>query len=158
MLATGRHDCPALRTTYSLSLGNGMRRTNRLGVCFGCGDGLILAFLPGDALWRRLLERALRSWIEATEWLAAHAKTDLSGVLAAAVPYLHLAVTVCGGWMMGKAALAANVRLTTGEGDAILCHTKLTSAAFYAAQILPQAVAWAETVMAGDTGLSEGEI
>ena len=98
---------------------------------------------------------ALKAWIEATEWLAAHAKTDLSGVLTAAVPYLHLAVTVCGGWMMGKSALAAAARLAAGEGDAAFYRAKLASARFYADQLLPQAAAFAETVKAGDCGLSD---
>ena len=97
---------------------------------------------------------ALKAWIEATEWLAAHAKTDLSGVLTAAVPYLHLAVTVCGGWMMGKSALAAAARLAAGEGDAAFYRAKLASARFYADQLLPQAAAFAETVKAGDAGIN----
>ena len=97
---------------------------------------------------------ALKAWIEATEWLAAHAKTDLSGVLTAAVPYLHLAVTVCGGWMMGKSALAAATRLAAGEGDAAFYRAKLASARFYADQLLPQAAAFAETVKAGDAGIN----
>ena len=53
------------------------------------------------------LGAALKAWTDASEWLAANAKTGLSGVLTAAVPYLHLAVTVCGGWQMSRAALAA---------------------------------------------------
>jgi hypothetical protein len=46
-----------------------------------------------QAIAQRLGE-ALQAWVKATEWLAANAKTGLSGVLTAAVPYLHLAVTV----------------------------------------------------------------
>ncbi|MBS1132004.1 MAG: Acyl-CoA dehydrogenase, C-terminal:Acyl-CoA dehydrogenase, central region [Proteobacteria bacterium] len=99
------------------------------------------------------LGTALKAWTAATEWLAANAKTGLSGVLTAAVPYLHLAVTVCGGWFMGKAALAAAGYLEQGEGDQAFYRAKLASARFYADQLLPQAAAYAETVMAGDTAL-----
>uniref|UniRef100_Q47FS7 3-methylmercaptopropionyl-CoA dehydrogenase n=1 Tax=Dechloromonas aromatica (strain RCB) TaxID=159087 RepID=Q47FS7_DECAR len=99
------------------------------------------------------LGTALKAWTAATEWLAANAKTGLSGVLTAAVPYLHLAVTVCGGWFMGKAALAAAGYLEQGEGDQAFYRAKLASARFYADQLLPQAAAYAETVMAGDAAL-----
>lgn len=101
------------------------------------------------------LGTALKRWIEATEWLAANAKTGLGGVLTAAVPYLHLAVTVCGGWMMGKAALAAAGHLDSGEGDQPFYRAKLTAARFYGDHCLPQAAAYAETVQAGDAGLAE---
>ena len=97
---------------------------------------------------------ALKAWTEATEWLAANAKTGLSGVLTAAVPYLHLAVTVCGGWFMGKAALAAAGYLEKGEGDQAFYRAKIATARFYADQLLPQAISYGETVRAGDAALS----
>ncbi|WP_153130874.1 acyl-CoA dehydrogenase C-terminal domain-containing protein [Dechloromonas hortensis] len=97
---------------------------------------------------------ALKAWTEATEWLAGNAKTGLSGVLTAAVPYLHLAVTVCGGWFMGKAALAAAGYLDKGEGDQAFYRAKIATARFYADQLLPQAISYAETVKAGDAALA----
>jgi acyl-CoA dehydrogenase len=100
------------------------------------------------------LGSALKAWVAASEWLAANAKTGLAGVLAAAVPYLHLAVTVCGGWFMGKAALAAAGYLEKGEGDQPFYRAKIATARFYADQLLPQAAAYAETVMAGDAALA----
>ncbi len=106
-----------------------------------------------QAIGQRLAS-ALKAWIAATEWLAANAKTGLSGALAAAVPYMHLAVTVCGGWFMGKAALAASGYLDTGEGDQVFYRAKIATARFYADQLLPQAAAFAETVMAGDAALA----
>ena len=105
-----------------------------------------------QAIAKRLSE-ALQAWVKATEWLAANAKTGLSGVLTAAVPYLHLAVTVSGGWFMGKAALVAADYLDKGEGDQIFYRAKIVTAHFYADQMLPQAGAYAETVKAGDTAL-----
>ncbi len=97
---------------------------------------------------------ALKAWTDATEWLAANAKTGLSGVLTAAVPYLHLAVTVTGGWFMAKAALAATGYLDKGEGDQAFYRAKIASARFYADQLLPQAYSYAETVKAGDAALA----
>ena len=100
------------------------------------------------------LGNALKAWTGATEWLAANARSNLSGVLTAAVPYLHLAVTVTGGWLMAKSALAAAAHLDNGEGDLPFYRGKITSARFYADQMLPQAASYAEIVMAGDSGLS----
>ncbi|PKO39191.1 MAG: acyl-CoA dehydrogenase [Betaproteobacteria bacterium HGW-Betaproteobacteria-6] len=96
---------------------------------------------------------ALKAWTDATEWLAANAKTGLSGVLTAAVPYLHLAVTVCGGWFMGKAALAAAGYVDRDEGDQAFYRAKIATARFYADQMLPQATSYGETVRAGDAAL-----
>ena len=106
-----------------------------------------------QAIAQRLGE-ALQAWVKATEWLAANAKTGLSGVLTAAVPYLHLAVTVSGGWFMGKAALAAAGYLDKGEGDQTFYCAKIATAHFYADQMLPQAGAYGETVRAGDAALA----
>lgn len=100
------------------------------------------------------LGAALKAWTDATEWLAANAKTGLSGVLTAAVPYLHLAVTVTGGWFMAKAALAAAGYLEKGEGDQAFYRAKIATARFYADQLLPQAYSYAETVKAGDVALA----
>ena len=106
-----------------------------------------------QAIAKRLGE-ALQAWVKASEWLAANAKTGLSGVLTAAVPYLHLAVTVCGGWFMGKAALVAAGYLDKGEGEQNFYRAKIATAHFYADQMLPQAAAYGETVRAGDTALA----
>ncbi|MCE1240236.1 MAG: acyl-CoA dehydrogenase [Azonexaceae bacterium] len=100
---------------------------------------------------------ALQAWIGATEWLAANAKNDLSGVLTAAVPYLNLAVTVCGGWLMGKSALAAAGQLASGSSDPFY-RAKLASARFYAEQQLPFAAAHAAGVRAGDAGLLSADL
>ncbi|MDO8959826.1 MAG: acyl-CoA dehydrogenase C-terminal domain-containing protein [Rhodocyclaceae bacterium] len=97
---------------------------------------------------------ALQAWTGATEWLAANVKTGLSGVLAAAVPYLHLAVTVCGGWQMGRAALAAAGHLEKEAGDLAFYRAKIATAAFYADHLLPQAAAYAESVKAGDAAIA----
>ena len=107
-----------------------------------------------QAIAKRLGE-ALQAWVKATEWLAANAKTGLSGVLTAAVPYLHLAVTVCGGWLMARAALAAAGYLDRAEGDQAFYRAKIATARFYADQMLPQAAAYGETVRAGDAALAD---
>jgi len=102
-----------------------------------------------QAIGRRL-GPAVQAWSNATEWLAGNVREGVYGVLHGAVPYLNLAVTVAGGWMMSKAALAAAERLDKGEGDPVFYRNKIATARFYADQFLPQAVAQAVTVQAGD--------
>jgi len=80
--------------------------------------------------------------------------TSLGIQIYGGMGYLHLAVTVCGGWMMGKAALAAAGYLDKGEGDQAFCRAKIATALFYADQMLPQAAAYGETVRAGNTALA----
>jgi acyl-CoA dehydrogenase len=102
----------------------------------------------------RQLNGGLAAWTEATDWVIANGKSGVSGVLTAAVPYLDLAVAVTGGWLMGKAALAAAGYIGRGEGDLPFYKAKLASAAFYADQMLPLARARAATVMAGDSAIA----
>ena len=99
------------------------------------------------------LSASLPAWVKTTEWLLANAKNGVSGVLTAAVPYLQMATGVCGGWLMGKAALAAAAYLDKGDGDARFYRNKIATARFYADQILPQVDAWAATAMAGDAAI-----
>jgi 3-(methylthio)propanoyl-CoA dehydrogenase len=101
----------------------------------------------------RPLEAALEAWTEATDWVLANAKSGVAGVLTVAVPYLDLAVAVTGGWLMGKAALAAAGYLDRGEGDLQFYKAKIASARFYADLVLPLARARATSVVAGDAAI-----
>ncbi|NML28568.1 acyl-CoA dehydrogenase [Zoogloea dura] len=96
------------------------------------------------------LRSALEAWTRATDWVLAQAGPNLAGVLTAAVPYLQLAVSLCGGWQMGRAALAAATKLADPEADRAFLNSKLASACFYADHVLPRAIACAGTVQACD--------
>jgi len=100
------------------------------------------------------LGEALEAWATATEWLVTDMKNGLAGALTAAVPYLHLAVNVCGGWLMGRAALAASGYLDTGAGDQTFYRAKIATAHFYADQMLPLATSCGITVQAGGASLA----
>ncbi len=102
----------------------------------------------------RALDQALKAWVEATQWILQNIKTQSSGVLMAAVPYLNLAVTVTGGWMMGQAALAAARHLQQNTGDTDFMRAKIASAHFYADHVLSQAQAFAHSVQSGDGALA----
>lgn len=82
----------------------------------------------------------------ATDWMLANGREQLADVLAGAVPFLQLLGTVCGGWQLGRAALAARARLTDGHGDAAYLRSLIDLARFYMATIGPLAAAHAATV------------
>lgn len=103
----------------------------------------------------RKLAAALELWQQATDWLLANSKSNLAGVLTAAVPYLNLAVRVSGAWLLAESALAASRKLARGEGNAVFYRRKIQCTHFYAAHVLPLAISDAELVMAGDAGLWE---
>jgi hypothetical protein len=78
---------------------------------------------------------------DATRWVAQSAKAGLADALAGSVPFLRLAGTALGGWLLARGALAAQTRLASRDGDAAFLEAKLVTARFYAEVILPPALA-----------------
>lgn len=99
--------------------------------------------LPGDdiAAIRLGVMSAANTLEEATNWVAKTAKTDLTSALAGSVPFLHLAGSALGGWLLGKGALAAQRKLRGPTSDVDFLQAKLVTARFYAEVILPPALA-----------------
>jgi hypothetical protein len=94
----------------------------------------------------RLLRSATASLLEA---LAARPELGL----AVSVPYLKLCGYVTGGWLLAKsAAIAAGKR---GGAEREFYAAKVHTAAFYAAQVLPVALALARVVEAGGASVVE---
>ena len=56
---------------------------------------------------------------------------------------------LCGGWLMGRAALRASAKLAAGEGDAAFLKAKQATADFYFAHLLPRAYPCLVAVRAG---------
>ncbi|WP_286240739.1 acyl-CoA dehydrogenase [Neptuniibacter halophilus] len=88
--------------------------------------------------------------------LAQHAQTSLLSTApddpllpgSVAFNYLMLMGTLCGGWQLLRAALAAQQALTEG-GDTEFLQAKILSARFYVAQVLPRCAGYAQMVAAG---------
>jgi hypothetical protein len=87
-----------------------------------------------------LLGRATRALLEALAGQPERA-------LAVSVPYLKLCGYVLGGWLLAKSAAIAAAR--TGGAGRDFYAAKVRTAAFYAAQVLPNAAALARVVEAG---------
>ncbi len=111
-------------------------------------DGLLAA--SGDTTLtaiRRHLGAAAQALETATDWLLETAEIDHA--LAGATPYLRLFGTVAGGAMMVRSALAAQTALRNGGDERAFYEAKLTSARFYAENILPLAGALVTPVCEG---------
>ncbi|HEY6983924.1 acyl-CoA dehydrogenase [Reyranella sp.] len=98
---------------------------------------------PGDdlAAIRSGVEAAADALQEATGWVARSLKADLVVALAGSVPFLRLAGTALGGWLLAKSALVAQGKLAARDGDPAFLEAKLITARFYADVILPPALA-----------------
>ncbi len=122
-------------------------------------DGDLGAAGPELAMVRAGLADAVDALREATEWLGVAGPADPVDALAAATPYLKMFGTVTGGWLLARQALAASGLLAkrTGGGDPDdqrgFLGAKITTARFYAEQVLPQARGLLGAVTAGKEAL-----
>ena len=109
-------------------------------MCALVGD---LKKAPGDDLAAIAsgIESAASALEDATRWVAGTASKDLTNALAGSVPFLRLAGTALGGWLLAKSALVAQQRLATRDGDPKFLEAKVVTARFYAEVILPPALA-----------------
>ncbi len=92
------------------------------------------------------LEDGVEAVEEGVDVLLNRLEGSPNDALAGATPFLRLLGTVAGGWLMGKAALAAVRLLEDGSGDEGFLSAKLATACFYGEQILPSALGLIESV------------
>jgi len=85
----------------------------------------------------------------ARQWLLDRAGDDRNVAGAASVNYLMLLGYVCGGWLLGQAALKAALRLESGGGDEAFLRGKIATARFFCEHLLPRADACLAAIEAG---------
>ncbi|WP_269530746.1 acyl-CoA dehydrogenase C-terminal domain-containing protein [Chitinimonas sp. BJYL2] len=95
------------------------------------------------------LDKALANARVATEYVVNQFESQPREVAAGSVAYLELMGLTLGGWQMGRAALIAKQKLADGEGDAAFFESKLITANFYAAYLLPQTASFADVLVNG---------
>ena len=78
-------------------------------------------------------------------------------VLAGSVPLLRSFGVVMGGWHMARAALVAQRHLQVAQGHTQFMIAKVASARYYATNILPQAIAYADVAREGGASVMEME-
>jgi 3-(methylthio)propanoyl-CoA dehydrogenase len=103
------------------------------------------------------LAAGINEFKRATEWIALTWPTSQGAVNAGAVHYLKLAGTVTGGWMMGRAALAAAKQLAAGEGDAEYLKAKIITTRFYGDHIITLATGFADAITTGSDSVLQME-
>jgi len=94
------------------------------------------------------LDRGIAAVSEAGSYIATQYGADVRAVAVGAVPFLKLLGIVSGGWMMARAALAAQARISGGAGDPFY-PAKIATARFYADHIMAAAPGLAQTVVHG---------
>ncbi|MBV0933591.1 acyl-CoA dehydrogenase [Marinobacterium weihaiense] len=99
------------------------------------------------------LAEAVASARIAQAWLIQQAPVDPAAAGAASVPLLMLLGYLCGGWVMGLAALQARAALALGQGDEAFLHDKCVTARFYSEHLLPRTRAALESVLAGSDSI-----
>jgi alkylation response protein AidB-like acyl-CoA dehydrogenase len=106
------------------------------------------ADLAGLAPW---LDDALAATRSATLWLAGNNNSD--DVAAGATPYLRMMGLTLGGWLLLRQALVAADQLAAGTGNPGFLAAKITTARFFAEQLLPQVAALSAPVTRGAASL-----
>jgi len=104
---------------------------------------------------RCALSESVTALTSVTEWIMTNGLADPVQALAGATPYLRIFGTVTGGWLLTKQALSAQSEIDAGSEDVDYLLAKITTARFYAEQILPQAAGLVPSVQAGASALYE---
>jgi butyryl-CoA dehydrogenase len=108
----------------------------------------------GDlAAIRNQLAAGSKALEDVVNYVTANMKSDIKSVFAGSVPYLKLAGIVLGGWQMARAALAAQRKLQSGEGDANFYRSKIATARFFADHVLSQASGYRTAIVEGSAGV-----
>jgi hypothetical protein len=94
------------------------------------------------------LQAARQAFVEAVEFIVAHAKTEPSAAYASSVSYLMLAGNLVAGWQLSRALLVAERELATA-GHADFLQAKVATARFYADHILPRCSALRDSIVGG---------
>ena len=81
-------------------------------------------------------------------------EADMAAALSVAVPFMHLAGIVCGGWQWARAALLA----ASHDGQDPYFSAQIGLAEFYFVHVLTGAAGYADTVMSADASFIDGAL
>ena len=94
----------------------------------------------------------------ATAWLLKTYADNPAAVTGGAVSYLKLLGIVVGGWLMARAALAADEKLSLNDGDPTFLAAKIATARFFADHFLIQADMLASVFMRGPDAIAAADL
>ena len=112
-----------------------------------------MAGVDSLAVMAGALEKAADAGGQACAWLLENGSRERTAAGGASVNFLMLMGYLCGGWVMGMAALKARQMLDAGSGDAAFLKAKLVTAQFYFEHLLPRTGAYLATVRAGSESI-----
>ena len=112
---------------------------------------------PDIAAIGEVLEGGVAALRRATDWITETWRDAPARVAAGAVPYLRLLGLVAGGWLLMRAAAAAEAGRDAGDTDAQL-RDKVTTALFFADQYVVEADGLARKVIRGGRAIAAMEI
>ena len=95
------------------------------------------------------LRGGLLALTDASEWLLAHSAEKPAEAAAGAVPFLQLAGTVIGGWLIARGAEAAAVQLAAGSAEKDFLEAKILTARHYMAHVMVNSGGLCEVVKLG---------
>jgi hypothetical protein len=108
---------------------------------------------PAASVLRAALKSGVDDAAKVVHWLLDAARRDPRLPAAASVNVLHLFGTLIGGYEMARAALAARRRLDAGDGDPRFLNAKITTARFYAEQVMPRIAALTPAIVDGSASV-----
>jgi 3-(methylthio)propanoyl-CoA dehydrogenase len=106
----------------------------------------------------RRLAAARQAFLDVVDFVCAGSKSSPNAVFAGSVPYLMLAGNLVAGWQMGRALLAAQELLASGQGEdfgAAFLQAKITTVRFYADHILSKAPGLRDAIVEGADCVTE---
>jgi len=113
--------------------------------------GLARSKHPDVQALRNQFAPGVQALADCVEFIVESSAKDPRPAFAGAVPFLKLMGIVAGGWQMGRAALAAE--RTLRSGDRSFLEAKIATARFYADHVLVQAPGLRNTVVNGAAGV-----
>ena len=106
---------------------------------------------------RKNLNITINELSQATDWIIKTFPTKPAAVSSIAVCYLKLLGLATSGWLMGKAALAAENRLKNRPHNSEFFESKLISCQFYSDHILTEGLALAKIITNGNDVINSME-
>ena len=109
---------------------------------------------PATAAVHQAVTTATDHLRRTTNHLLGRAASDLEETFAGAEPYLRLAAITVAGWLMARAAAAAQTALAANPTDHAFYEAKITTAAFFAEHVMPATAGLAAAAVAGSSVLA----
>lgn len=98
------------------------------------------------------LHAAHRLCSEATAWLQAQMRKSANEALPGATPFLRMMGLLVGGHYLARGALVAHAQAQSSDADKVFCAARISTAQFFAEQLLPQVKGLCGPVMRGAGG------